>query len=488
MLALGHCMRQNNQIPDAIDQLRQLATRFPRSEFIAESYFRLGEYSYATGAYDQAIGHYRRVVNEYSGSYFAPHAQYGIGWSLFGKSDFDASTQAMADLVKKYPQSDIVPRGRYVRAMAYHQAGQYEPAISDLQAFISSKAPATDLLDAGYVLGLCQVGLKQHSQAAATFAAILKADPNYTGADKVTYELAWALKELGKEADSEAAFARLASAYPKSPLANESLFRVAESHYDASRFTEAAKIYGQFSDRGQAELSEKALHKLGWCYFKLNDFEKAAATFASQTEKFPNGQLEPDAQFLAGECLFQREQWKDAVAAFAKVIAAKSPNYHAMALYRSGQCAANREQWPASAAFHKQVLDQFPDFSQRPEARYGYAWALQNLNKLNEAIAEYEKVTEETNTETAAKARFMIGECCFALKNHKEAIKNFLKVAYGYGHPEWVASAHFEAGRCFEVLKDLPQAIQSYKTVVEEFPDSPRASIARERLKALGTR
>jgi TolA-binding protein len=315
----------------------------------------------------------------------------------------------------------------------------------------------------------------------------LKADPQHAGADKVTYEMAWALKELGKEAESAAAFARLARAYPQSPLAAESLFRVAESHYDADRFAEAAKAYADAREKaGDSELGEKAAHKLGWSLFKLNEFDKAGLTFAAQLSDFPKGELVADAQFMLGESDFHQKRWKEALEWYSKVARAKSPAYHAMALYRSGQCAANLEDWPASAAFHKQVLDGFADFAQRPEARYGYGWALQNQEKLNEAIAEYEKVTEETSTETAAKARFMIGECYFAQKNHKEAIKNFLKVAYGYGHAQWVAAAHFEAGRCFEVLKDVPQAIQSYKTVVEKHADSPRAAEARQRLAALG--
>jgi TolA-binding protein len=488
ILSLAHCLRQDNQVGQAIEQLNQLAAKFPKSEYIAEGYFRLGEYHYATGAHDQAVTHYRRVASEYGNSPFAPHAQYGVGWALFGKSDFAGCIQAIAELVKRYPQADIVPRSRYVRAMAYHQTGQYEPAIADIQAFLVSKPPQADLLDACYVLGLCQAGVKQYVQAAATFQTILKADPNYAGADKVTYELAWALKDSAKEADSIAAFALLATSYPRSPLANESLFRVAESHYDAGRYEEASKAYRETNEKaGQTELGEKSMHKIGWCLFKLNDFDKAAQAFTAQAARFPNGSLAPDAQFLAGECHFQRQQWKDAMDVYEKVVAAKVPNYHATALYRLGQCAGNQQQWAVSAAFHKQVLDQFSDFPQRPEARYGYGWALQNQEKLNEAVAEYEKVTEETSTETAAKARFMIGECYFAQKNHKEAIKNFLKVAYGYGHAEWVASAHFEAGRCFEVIKDRAQAVQSYKTVVEKYPDSPRAPGARERLKALGS-
>jgi TolA-binding protein len=487
LLALAHCLQQNKQTAEAATELNQFIAKFPKSEHVAEARFRLGEYAYAAGNHDQAIEHYRRVVRDHAASRFAAHALYGIGWSQFGKNDFAACVQTMSDLARQHPQSEVTPRARYVRAMAYHQTGQYEPAVADLQAFTASNPPLDDLLDARYVLGLCQVGLKRHDQAVETFAAVLKVNANYAGADKVTYEMAWALKEAGKDAESLAAFTRLAATYPKSPLAAESLFRVAESHYDAGRFAEASRAYFDAQEKaGNSEIGEKAVHKLGWSFFKLNDSEKAAQTFARQLAAFPQGELAGDAQFMIGECHFQRKAWKEALDVFGKVAAARHPTYHALALYRSGQCAAELKQWPASAAFCKQVLDQFADFPQRPEARYGYGWALQNQEKWTEAIAEYEKVTDETNTETAAKARFMIGECYFAQKNHKEAIKNFLKVAYGYSHPEWVASAHFEAGRCFEVLGDVPQAVQSYKTVVEKHPQSPRAATARERLAALG--
>jgi TolA-binding protein len=114
------------------------------------------------------------------------------------------------------------------------------------------------------------------------------------------------------------------------------------------------------------------------------------------------------------------------------------------------------------------------------------AWALQNQGQTDQAIREYQTVTEETSTETAVKAQFMIGECYFAKKQHKEAVRHFLKAAFGYNHDEWTPLAYFEAARCFEVLKDIPHAINSYKAVIEKYPKHNKAVEAKRRLAALG--
>ena len=87
----------------------------------------------------------------------------------------------------------------------------------------------------------------------------------------------------------------------------------------------------------------------------------------------------------------------------------------------------------------------------------------------------------------------MMGEILFEKKNYKEAVRNFFKVAYGYGYPQssaniqvWQADSAYEAGRCFEVLKNADQAKKAYQEVVEKYPKSNKASLAKTRLAALG--
>ncbi len=487
LLALADVYRKLNRQSDAAARLQQLVKQFPKSARIEEATFRLGEAAYAQNAFDQAFAHYTDVTRNWPEGTFAPHALYGLGWTHFKRGDFQKAADSMTTLATKYAKSEVAPKGLYVRAMARYQLGQFQPAAEDATAFLQSKPPKTDLLDAQYLLGLALAGQQKFDEAAKTYSAILSTDRQYAGADKVAYELGWAYVELGRRPEAVAAFRRLATDYPSSPLAAESLFRVGESFYDAGEFADAIKAYAEAQQKaGNSELGEKAVHKLAWSYLKSDKLKEAAETFGTQLKSYPTGPLAGDAGFLLGECQFKQKDWKGALDRYAQVIAAKNPTYHALALHRSGECAAVLEQWPASLKFHQQVLDQFPDFELRPESRYGVGWALQQQDKLDEAIKQYEQVTEETETETAAKARFMIGECYFAKKEHKVASKHFLKAAFAYGHKEWSAMAYFEAARCFEVLKDIPQAKSSYQQLIEKYPEHSKAAAAKKRLAELG--
>jgi len=370
--------------------------------------------------------------------------------------------------------------------MAEFQLGQFAAAAETSNEFLKTGPPPKETLDTQYLRGLSLAGQEKFAEAAKIYASILQADAKYADADKVLYELGWACFESGQRAESDAAFQRLANEYPQSPLAAESLFRVAESFYDAGKYAEAADVYTKTRARTDVgDLGEKAAHKLGWSFFKVDKFPEAAAAFSEQLKSYPDGSLAGDGQFLVGESLYKQKQWKPAMDQYAAVIAAKNPTYQALATYRSGECAAALEQWDASFKFHQQVLDRFADFELLPEARYGAGWALQQQDKLNEAVAYYERVTEETDTETAAKARFMIGEACFAQKNHKEATRHFLKAAFAYSHKEWSAMAWFEAARCFEVLRDVDQAKNCYQQMIEKFPEHPKVEDAKKRLAQL---
>lgn len=486
MIALAEAYRRLGKQPEATARLQHLVKNFPKSPLVEEASFRLGEAAYAAGQLDQALVQYASVVRNWPEGTFAPHAQYGLGWTHFKRNAFPLSVEAMTLLSTKYAKSELAVKGLYVRAMARFQLGEFASTVTDIDLFLLSKPPKTDALDAQYLLGLALAGQQKFEVAAKTYASILAADPKYAGADKVAYELGWAYVELGQKPQSIAAFLRLAKDYPESPLAVESLFRVGESHYEAGEFADASKAYAEAqSKNGSGEIAEKVVHKLGWSFLKADKLKEATDTFSAQLKSFPDGKLAGDAEFLLGECLYKQRQWKPALARYAGVIAAKHPTYHALAIYRSGECAAAQEQWAESLKLHQQVLDQFPSFELRPEARYGVGWALQQQDKLADAIAQYEKVTEETDTETAAKARFMIGEAYFAQKNHKEATKHFLKAAFAYGHKEWSAMAYFEAARCFEVLKDVPQAKNCYQQLLDKYPSHSKVADAKKRLAML---
>lgn len=485
-LALAGALREQGRDAEADQQLRKLLTDFPQSKLAAEAAFRMAESAYRKEQYQQALGFYQDVVTQYGESEFASHAQYGLGWTLFSLGEYEKSISAMTMLIEQHRRSKSAPKGLYVRAMASYQLGNFRDAIEDIDSFVRTRPAKNDFLDAEYVRGLSQAGLGEFDAAAVTYAKILADAEGYAAADKVAYELGWTYLELNKPQESVVAFRRLAEDWPQSPLAAEGLFRVAEAHYDNGHFAEAAVAYQNSAAKsGGGEVAEKALHKLGWSLLKGNQIPAAREAFIEQLRKHAGGPLAGDARFLIGECSFKQDEWKTALSTFEKVVRAADSNYVALAAFRAGECAAALEDWESSRNWHQHVVQNHTDFELLPEARYGLGWALQNEGRFEQAISLYEAVTEQTQTETAAKARFMIGECCFAQKKHKDAARHFLKAAFLYNHKEWSAMSYFEAARCFEVLKDVEQAVSCYTQLLEKYPQHSKVPEARRRLEVL---
>lgn len=486
LLLLADVYQKLGRADDARQRLEQLRKDFPTASFAEEATFRAGELAYEGNAWDRAAADYHEVLRRWPEGKWVSSAKYGLAWTHFRKGDFQSCVSTAKELQKSHGGSESAVKVNYVLAMAEYQLGKFDSAAENVQAYMKSRVAPRELLDAQYLLGLCYVGLQKFDAAVPVFDAILRTNPKYEDADKVLYELGWCHIELSENDRAAAAFRRLASEFPGSSLAAESHFRVGESLYEAMKYVEASTSYSAaFAAGTDSDLREKAVHKMAWCAYRRDQFREAGAHFERQLKEFPGGTLSGDAEFLLGECEFRQQRWKSALEHYGRAAAAKHPVYEALAIHRSGECAAAMEDWAVSLSHYQDVLSRFPKFELRSESRYGAGWALQQRERYAEAVAMYEQVTEETASETAARARFMIGECYFAQKQHKEATRHFLKAAFAYNHKEWSAMSWFEAGRCFEVLRDIDQARNCYETLIRSYPEHARVTDARKRLSEL---
>ena len=436
--------------------------------------------------YARAAAKYQALLEQFPEGEAAPRAMYGLGWTQLSLQDYAAAAQTLDRLLAKHPAEELAARAHYARALAREQLKQYGPALEDARAFLHSSPTGDAKSDARYLVGLCQARLEQWSDAAATFRELLAADPKYVGVDKTLYELAWTLVSLDEAPAAADAWRRLAKQYPHSPLAAESLYQVAEQELAQEDFAAAAADFHQAMQKaGKAPLGERAAHQLGRAYFRQEAFEKARQTFVYQRQTFPDGRLAGDAAFMEGESLLRLGKYADALAAYAKARDPSGEDAGVLLLLHSAQAAAKLKQWDKSLGLLAQAAERFGDSPYLPDVRFAQGWAKQNLGSLNEAQALYEEVTAATDREIAAQARFLIGQMYFEQKQYDEAVKNFVKAAYGYSYPRWQSRAHFEAGRSFEALGKRGDAVKSYQEILDQFPDSGEAPRARQRLAAL---
>ena len=144
------------------------------------------------------------------------------------------------------------------------------------------------------------------------------------------------------------------------------------------------------------------------------------------------------------------------------------------------------------------MAKEHPASRYQSQADYERAWALQNLQQIDQAIALYKNAADGSRSEVGARARFMLGEAYFSKKDFVNAIREFQRVMYGYGGEaapdnvkRWQSKSAMEAARCAGVLAGKqPQrrnqyvdaAKKFYTYVAQKHPSSKEAKAATEQL------
>ena len=88
----------------------------------------------------------------------------------------------------------------------------------------------------------------------------------------------------------------------------------------------------------------------------------------------------------------------------------------------------------------------------------------------------------------AANAQYWIGECHYRLGHHKEALKSFYDVLSYYPLSPKLAASSLKIGQIYTKMKDPEKARMMYEQVVDQYPDSSEAEIARKALETIAER
>jgi len=515
LLLLVRAQRETGDKAGALGSAERLVAEFPASKNADVAWYRLGQARQDTSRHDEAIKAFGKARELKPNGPRAAWSLLSGGWCHEAKGRLDDAIKAWTELIDSYPDSTAAVPALLARADARHRKADFQGGLADARAVLDRKA-AGKSLDADAVPeallleGLCLTGLKQYAAAAAAFKKLLDAQPDGPAADRAMFEMGAALSLAGRGDEAAATFTAFVKRFPESASAADAWFELGEQAWNAKRYADAAAAYRAAIDRAEsaakagkanaarnAALLEQARHKLAWTFVSRGDHAAAAQAFAEQLSRHPGGPLAADAQAMRGESLFKAGKPAEASAAFQAALAdpkrLPSAELRGLAVVRGAEALASQDKWAESLAIADGFVAAEPTSPQVPQARYAAAWARQNLGRLDEALAGYRAVADAGRTEIAARARLMEGEVLFEQGNHKEAIKAFFKVAYGFGekqapaafHP-WQSQATFEAARCFEVLEQPDKARGLYAELVDRYPDSPQTPAAKKRLDALG--
>ena len=502
LMESAQALRQLEKLGDARNRLSELLSKHPESALRPQATFQLGEIARSESNASEAIKRFTEVKDKFGDSEFADAALYALAAVHYGEGDFEKAQPVLDQLVSSADDDQLRARGLYLRGLVRQRRDQFAPAAEDLTAFLATNPEKEEALDAQFALALCHVGANKNADAVGVLQQLLSAAPEYPRADRVRYELGHALRAEDKFAEAASVFKELTAKHPQSPLVAEAWFHVgqnnealAEEKQDAERLAALAEAAGAYASglksiQSNADVQDKALqeklaYKLGDMQFQREQYSDAAVTLKKQLEEFPQGDLSGPARYLAGESHFQNGEFAAALPLFENVIQDKVDPYVDRSLYRAGECAGSVKNWPASQKHYGQLVEQFPEFPQLADARYGLAFDLQNQNKTDEAVKLYEQVAQESSGVSGAKSRFMLGEIAFAEKDYDDAVFQFGAVVSGYGFEHWQGLAQFEMARCLNAAGKQPQAIAALEKMLNDFSDHERAEDAQRLLAEL---
>ncbi len=217
-------------------------------------------------------------------------------------------------------------------------------------------------------------------------------------------------------------------------------------------------------------------------------FAAAAETLRTLIRDNPRGTLADPALYELGWALEKSGKRKEAAAAFAELAGAHADSpWSAEANCHVGEAAYNAGDFRAAAVAYRAALEKAGKSEWGEQAACKLAWACFRMDDLDAALQSFRSQRQAWPAGLlAADAAFMEAECLVKQKQFDAALAGFVAVVYGDVHSPRQPDACYEAVRCCEIMKRPAQALRQYAELIEKFPHSAAAPLARERVRELG--
>ncbi len=231
--------------------------------------------------------------------------------------------------------------------------------------------------------------MKSYAPSIALYQQLITGFPSYKFADGMYYLLAYCLGEMGQGDEAQATYQILIERYPKSAFVPEAWVRLGDWHFDEvkadslPRATEAFTRMYEFPDH---PLFARAIYKLGWTYYRMDDFEHAVESFtrlldhyvaaAKKTGGKPGGDVWPEAiQYTA--ISFSDETWGGVERAKAFFEAKGRRSYEPEVYARLGDVYFDETKYGLAVDAYRNVLAAAPLAPEAPkiQAKIVLAWS-----------------------------------------------------------------------------------------------------------------
>ncbi|MBA2662518.1 MAG: tetratricopeptide repeat protein [Bradymonadaceae bacterium] len=263
------------------------------------------EFTQALDAYGKAHGRYAREIQDYQDTIDAIiEAEYNRRVAQIN-SQYDGQIRSMEIIERKHRNEAIAAfeqflqrnpsEPRYTPDALFRLAELFFEKTND-DFMIADEQYRTDraLFEAGRIADEPVEAVRSYAQPMVLFNRLIRDWPDYRHVDGAYYLLAYCEQQMGNPDKARDLFAELIVKRPDSNFVPEAWLRIGEYHFDYAEGTGEQSItknlelamnaYQQAMQDEGSQFYDKALYKLAWTHYRLDDFDKAIAHFKKLVE------------------------------------------------------------------------------------------------------------------------------------------------------------------------------------------------------------
>ncbi|HOE66512.1 MAG TPA: tetratricopeptide repeat protein [Candidatus Hydrogenedentes bacterium] len=484
----ANCLQEQKQYDEALAIYRAIREKTPASEYAARAQYKAAWTLHLQGKPEEAKAEIIRFLDANKDSPLAGDASFLLGLLLAGAGENEPAYQQFHAVVEKYPQSEFAADALYKAGECLGQLGRSQEAAAVFETFARDYPDNPLATQAILRVGDAHFFAASFEQAVTKYKTILDAKPDPAIEQETLYRLGIAYHNMQRFAESVQTFQTLADKYPAAP-------HVAEAHLRRGDFllregkdpVKAIEAYqASLAAAPEGPYAGQALKGLALARYETKDVDGAADLFVKVITEHPDVPLHETSYAWVGQRLFDQQKWDLAIRVLeALLTTVKNYPDPGRIRFKIAECHENAGRNDEAIALFRAIIETVPQSASAIEARYRMAQLHEKQKKMDKAIALYEDAANVNTGDTAARARFRLGELAEADANFEAAARHYMRVAVLFLHEQLSPESLWRAGQCYERVNRADQAKKAYQELLTEYPQSGQAAQAQQRLAAM---
>ncbi|MFT6717981.1 MAG: TolA-binding protein [Sphingobacteriales bacterium] len=493
-----------------------------QSKFRKSANYSLGYAFYKSAKYSQAREYFRKYVN---GKMDDPKkngdAYLRIADCFFVEKDYP---NAIKNYQKAINANQVdVDYGLLNSAMCKGYMGQNNKKVNDLELLLTKFQDSKYTVEATYELADAYFKIGENTKALETYGFIAKYFPESPFVKKSLLSIGLIHYRNGDFLTALASFKQIAEQYTTYEDAKEAIARAEDIYVELGRIEEyntwvGSLTYYNVTNTGLDSTNYRSAENL----FSKGEYGRAIEAFEKYLEKFNPALFKTNAHFYLAECYLKSQTLDKALFNYNQVINQKVNKFSEASLFAASTINYNKKDYKSALSNYKQlekvadfktnVLEaqigqmrcyfMLQDFDQTAqyaetvlfnektpdeikfEALVTKAKSIYALGRNEEAQRLFWKISEETDSETGAEAKYFAAEIYFKAKEFGKAEEEiFAGVGRKPTYDFWLAKNYILLGQVYWGINEREQALATLQSIVDYHEGVELKAVAKEVLE-----